>query len=107
MPDEYYNDFDMNDIPVDPESYNNMGQTALHIAALWNQLEAAQLLIDAGASTNNRNSSRLGGCTPLFMAAQRNHADMVNLLVRNGAIPQMRNLEDRFAYEYTSSKEIW
>ena len=43
------------------------GSTALHWAAQWNNLEAADLLIKAGA--NPKASTRLGA-TPLYLACE-------------------------------------
>ena len=60
------------------------GWTALHLAAFFGQLEAARMLIDAGADVNavSRNSLRN---TPLHAAAAGRHADVARLLVERGA----------------------
>lgn len=46
---------------------NGVKQTALHVAALWGNIEAATVLISHGAPLNVQNS--LSGATPLHMVA--------------------------------------
>ena len=46
---------------------NSVGQTALHIAALWGNAEACKTLLANGAALNPQNT--LSGATPLHMAA--------------------------------------
>ena len=59
------------------------GLTALHWAALKNDVELAKMLIGAGANLNA--TSRLGRYTPLLLAAQDGNVEMVRELVRAGA----------------------
>ena len=40
---------------TDPSFANSVGQTALHVAVLWGNVDAAQFLVDAGADVNKRN----------------------------------------------------
>ena len=78
---------------------NGVGQTALHVAALWGHIEVARYLIEAGANVDAAN--RIAGATPLHSTLQSAHritADqqlaMVNLLLDVGkADPKV---EDRF-----------
>ena len=58
------------------------GSTALHWAAHWDDLEAADLLIKAGA--NLKAATRLG-VTPLFIAVQSGTPAMVERLLAAGA----------------------
>ena len=58
------------------------GTTALHWAAYWSDLEAADLLIKAGAAADA--STRLGA-TPLFLAVQRGNAPLTAKLLAAGA----------------------
>lgn len=55
------------------------GSTALHWAAYNSQPELVRLLLTAGA--NVRATSRLGGLTPLMMAAKAGDAAIVKLLI--------------------------
>uniref|UniRef100_A0A183SJT3 ANK_REP_REGION domain-containing protein n=1 Tax=Schistocephalus solidus TaxID=70667 RepID=A0A183SJT3_SCHSO len=86
------------------------GNTALHIASLAGRTDIVQLLVDRGADVNARSQVRLicpiiipgmsqalpcnhshrlyaegNGFTPLYMAAQENHADIVQFLLNKGA----------------------
>ena len=65
---------------ADPGAGNVMGQTPLHIAALWANLSALSVLVAApGAKPNARN--KMGGRTPLHMIAAR-HDSAKNLARR-------------------------
>ena len=59
------------------------GTTALHWAADKGDAEMTQLLIYAGA--NIRATTRIGGYTPLFMAARRGAAAVVDVLLKSGS----------------------
>jgi ankyrin repeat protein len=58
------------------------GTTALHWAAHWNDLPAADLLIRAGADVKAANGD---GATPMFLAAQNGSAAMIEKLIKAGA----------------------
>lgn len=45
---------------------NQIGQTALHVAALWGHVEAIEALLELGAEVDVQNC---GGATPLHFAA--------------------------------------
>jgi ankyrin repeat protein len=57
--------------------------TALHWAALKNDAELVQTLLYAGASV--RAATRIGGYTPLLLAAEHGSADAIAPLVKAGA----------------------
>ena len=59
------------------------GMTALHWAARRGDDELVRMLLVAGA--NVRATTRLGGYTPLLMAADLGHANAIDLLVGAGA----------------------
>ncbi len=69
------------------------GMTALHWAVLREDLAAARVLIDANADVNR--TTRLGGITPLLLAATNGNAAMIDLLVKAGATPAPRRPTDR------------
>src|SRR5262249_28761022 len=71
---------------VDVNAAQGDGMTALHWAALNGDMEMAQLLVYAGA--NVKATTRLGGYTPLYMAAKGGHAPVINVLLRAGADPK-------------------
>src|SRR5918993_326768 len=58
------------------------GATALHWAAHWNHLDAADLLIRAGANVNATNDFRM---TPLSLACTNRSAALVGRLLKAGA----------------------
>jgi ankyrin repeat protein len=59
------------------------GMTALHWAALNGNSEMADTLVHAGA--NVRATTRLGGYTPLFMAAKSGFPAVIEVLIKAGA----------------------
>src|SRR5262249_52434152 len=63
---------------VDVNAAQGDGMTALHWAASKDDAEVAQLLLSAGA--NVRATTRLGGITPLWLAAQNGNAPVICML---------------------------
>ena len=61
------------------------GLTAIHQVAIDGDTDLAQLLIYAGA--NLKATTRLGGYTPLLLAAKNGDAAMVETLLKGGADP--------------------
>jgi ankyrin repeat protein len=59
------------------------GMTALHWAALRNDVELAEILLYAGA--NVKATTRLGAYTPLVLASRNGNAPMVETLLKAGA----------------------
>jgi ankyrin repeat protein len=59
------------------------GMTALHWAAMHNDAALASMLLYAGASPKAR--TRVGGYTPLLLAATNGHADVMAPLLKGGA----------------------
>lgn len=74
--------------------------TALHLAARYSNLEAAQLFLERGA---NINAQRKDGDTPLHQVAQRLHIDtdyeLATLYLNNGADPLITNEDNQTPYE--------
>ncbi|HYT77519.1 MAG TPA: ankyrin repeat domain-containing protein [Vicinamibacterales bacterium] len=62
------------------------GMTALHWAARRGDVETARMLIAAGA--NLRATTRLGNYTPLLVASELGHAQVIDALVAVGADPK-------------------
>ncbi|KAJ9508528.1 hypothetical protein QJQ45_012063 [Haematococcus lacustris] len=90
-------------VPVDIS--NQMGQTALHIAALWGNLEAAAALLRLGTPANIRNTR---GSTPLHFAAsaKRNCREMCELLLQHGAHTDPVDMAGRVPYEMAASDDL-
>lgn len=67
------------------------GMTALHWAAMKDQVEMAQMLLYAGANVHA--VSRIGNITPLSVAAKNGYADMTRTLLKAGADPKTRTAD--------------
>ena len=74
--------------PSTAKQANGIGQTGLHVAALWGNFEVAMMLIDAGANINAKNQF---GVTRLASAVPNDHITMVQLLLDERADPQIRS----------------
>ena len=72
------------DESLDVNSTQPDGATALAWAVHWDNLDAVQRLINAGADANIGNDY---GVTPLFLAIKNQNDAMVNLLLEGGADP--------------------
>ncbi len=64
------------------------GMTALHWAAMNNDVEMTQMLLYAGA--NVRAATRIGGYTPLFMAAKSGSSKAVEVLLKAGSDAKLK-----------------
>src|SRR5262245_19335908 len=68
---------------VDVNAAQGDGMTALHWVASKDDVELAQMLLTASANVHA--TTRLGGITPLWLAAQNGNARMIEILLRAGA----------------------
>ena len=62
------------------------GHTPLHLCALCDFASGAEALMRCGADKNRKD---LSGCTPLFLAAEKNHSSVANTLVMAGCALQV------------------
>ena len=67
-------------------------QTPFHWAAKRNKIRAARIMLMYGNCINLLDSNKM---TPLALAAQNNHYDMVQLLCDNGANPNIKNIDGK------------
>jgi ankyrin repeat protein len=74
---------------IEPITYRAPdGDTCLHIAAVRNDLRAAELLLKAGVDVNSQGDM---GYTPLHHAVRKKQTAMVELLMSHGASMEIRN----------------
>ena len=66
----------------DPNEKGLFGTTPLHIVAIWGDVEAAQILLEAGAEIDIAAEE---DCTALHEAINQGHFEVVKLLVSRGA----------------------
>jgi ankyrin repeat protein len=82
------------------DSPNPDGQTALLAVARTGNLEAAQLLLDHGATVDAR--EKWGGQTALMWASARRHPEMMRLLVARGADVNARSIDRNYQRHVTA-----
>ena len=66
---------------ADIDMRNEHGHTLLHVAILENRLQAARLLLDAGADADMHGGS--AGYTPLHFTAYKKNSDMTRLVLES------------------------
>ena len=85
---------------------NQIGQTGLHVAAIWGNLEVGLMLVNAGADVNAQNQF---GVTPLASAAGNNKPHttaMVKFLLEKGADPTIRAANGIAAFEVAKTDAV-
>jgi len=78
-----------------PSHGNRIGQTALHIAAMWGSIEAVKTLLECGADANAANQLR--GSRPLHAAAMgkgppEKRAECIKIMLAGGADKNLADL---------------
>jgi ankyrin repeat protein len=81
---------------ADPNTANEVGETALMGAAFWGHLGAVQTLLEAGAEVDVKSDD---GITAILQAASRGSSNVVRALLEAGADPEARNEDDVSALE--------
>lgn len=79
------------------------GDTALHVAARANNMEAMLMLVKYGPSANLKNKA---GKTALHVAAEGNNEAAVRLLLAIGANPELPDNAGKIAHDLTTSPKI-
>ncbi|MCW8879104.1 MAG: ankyrin repeat domain-containing protein [Kangiellaceae bacterium] len=59
------------------------GQSAIHIAAIYNQVDSAELLLSFGADPNSVDETN--NTTPIFYPIRAKQLEMIKILLKNGA----------------------
>jgi uncharacterized protein len=81
---------------VDVNTRGLFENTPLHVVMSWGDVEAAELLVAAGADVNAQGEY---GDTPLHRIIGNNNKKMVDLLLRSGANPRLKNKDGVDCYE--------
>lgn len=73
----------------------SFGDTPLHIVAIWGDLEAARVLVEAGAEIDARGEHQF---TPLHEAVSQGKIEVAEFLLKHGANPRLESdMGDAFA----------
>ena len=75
---------------------NKIGQTGLHVVAIWGNMEVAMVLLRNGANVNARNQF---GIAPLHMAAQSSQYALAKMLIEAKADTQLKASNGMKPYE--------
>eukprot|EP01064_Diplonema_japonicum_P025283 TRINITY_DN3645_c0_g5_i2.p1 TRINITY_DN3645_c0_g5~~TRINITY_DN3645_c0_g5_i2.p1 ORF type:complete len:1404 (+),score=371.02 TRINITY_DN3645_c0_g5_i2:56-4267(+) len=76
--------------------------TPLHLAAYYNRIAAAEMLLSLGANPNSRDAEDR---TPLHVAVLQGNLSLIRLLVANGGDPTLMDSTNTTATGYSRGKE--
>jgi ankyrin repeat protein len=86
---------------------NHLGDTVLHTVCSWGDERAARAVIEAGVDIDAQGDN---GASPLFNAVISESEDVLKLLLKKGANPNLRNKNGITVLEYArntgASKQI-
>mmetsp|Transcript_110789 Transcript_110789/g.213392 ORF Transcript_110789/g.213392 Transcript_110789/m.213392 type:complete len:511 (-) Transcript_110789:395-1927(-) len=93
----------------DPSFGNRMGQTALHIGALWGSVDAVRTLLEGRADPNRQNKMR--GSTPLHTAVTgrgpvEGRTECVKLIIKHKGNPNLPDLQGCLPIEDAGEEEL-
>jgi ankyrin repeat protein len=92
---DYSDDYRVPRTVLDPKTIHNANKwTLLHVAAAFNHLQCAEMLVKSGGRQALRHTSN-NGSTPLHLAAMNGHEAMVILLNESGASLKSINAHGR------------
>ena len=81
---------------IDIRTENCVGETALHFAAILNDVAIAKELLSHGAEPNKKGEH---GFTPIHEAIQQGNTEMIRLLLENGADTLIKNDWDMDSFD--------
>ena len=81
---------------ANPNARNSNRSTPLHVAARLGMFGLCQMLLEHGGDINAVESSNVGGYTPLMHAVNGNHLQIAELLLMEGADPNVHDSGNGF-----------
>ncbi len=78
---------------------NSFGDNALHCVCVWGNIEAVKLLVENGINLEQRGE---GGLTPVKVADDFGHKEIVAYLISKGANPEALDTEFQYDSEANS-----
>lgn len=91
---------------------NGVGQTALHVACLWGNIDVAKVLVKSGAAVNAVNN--FSGAAPIHCAATENErgnkegrSECIKLLVEAGADVNLRDMRGAARQTTNNLFRVW
>lgn len=87
----------------DINAVNVIGQNALHVAALWGNLDVAESLLLAGCDMDAQNNN---GMTPLHFASANGMTKCVRLLLEAGADPTLTTSDGRTPCDIAENNQV-
>lgn len=91
------------DVPIDGPHVRgtSFGTTLLHVVAVWGDVNAARVLLDAGVEIDLPGEH---GYTALLEAVEQGHVDVVRLLLERGADPYRKSQMGWDAFSYPADR---
>ena len=92
------------DAEVDTDYQDDQGETALHVAARFGQVQCARILLTGTAKqkANPEIAEKTYGWTPLFIACVEGHLDILKLLIYFGVDLDMTDISGWTAREHAA-----
>ena len=81
---------------ANPNARNHNCSTPLHVAARLGMFGLCQMLLEHGANLHLTEASDIGGYTPLMHAVSKNHIQIAELLLQEGADPNVQDAGNGF-----------
>ena len=81
---------------ANPNARNHNRSTPLHVASRLGMFGLCQMLLEHGGDVHAKESINVGGYTPLMHAVSQNHIQIAELLLQEGADPNVQDSGNGF-----------